>query len=126
MTLRPIVIVDDDETIAQLLGFVFQHDGFQPVVLHDGRAAEAYVSTHDAAAAVVLDVMLPYRDGYAVAGAIRSDARWKDVPILMLTARSLDADVEQGSRIGVNEYLVKPFQPRVVLARVRSLLGAKT
>jgi DNA-binding response OmpR family regulator len=126
-TMRPssIVIVDDDRTVAQLLGFMFAREGFAPVLLHDGRAAEEYVVKHDAPAAVLLDVMLPYRDGFSVAAAIRSDARWREVPIVMLTAKSLHSDLGQARQLAVTEYLVKPFQPRAVLDLVKKLLQAR-
>jgi len=125
MTHSPIVIVDDDETIAQLLGFMFRREGFAPVLLHDGRAAEEYVARSAAPAAVVLDAMLPYRDGFTVAGTIRSDARWRHVPIVMLTARTLGADVERGRQLGISDYLAKPFQPRALLDAVKRLLQAR-
>jgi DNA-binding response OmpR family regulator len=120
---QPIIIVEDDPNIAELLQFVFRRDGFAPQVLADGRAAEQYVASHPPAGAAVLDVMLPYRDGFAVANAIRSDARWRDVPIVMLSARTAGCDVEQARRLGVAEYVAKPFQPRAVVARVKALLA---
>ena len=118
-----IVIVDDDVNTAELLGFVFRREGFATVLLRDGRAAEHYVAAHEPPSAVVLDVMLPYRDGFEVAATIRSDGRWKAVPIVMLTARSLDADVERGRSLGVADYLMKPFQPRLLVSRIRTVLG---
>jgi DNA-binding response OmpR family regulator len=119
-----IVIVEDDVNVAQLLAFMFRREGYEPVLLPDGRAAEAHVATHPPAALVVLDVMLPYRDGFAVAATIRAHPRWKDVPVVMLTARSLAPDVEYGRSLGVNEYVLKPFQPRALVGRVKSLLEA--
>ena len=117
-----IVIVEDDENIGELLGFMFRRDGFDTVMLRDGRSAEEYVAAGEPAAAVLLDVMLPYRDGFAVAAAIRADPRWRDVPIVMLTGRSLAADVERGRAIGVTDYVLKPFRPPALLGRVKSLI----
>lgn len=123
MSERPIVIVEDDDNIAEMLGYLFRRAGYAPLVIRDGRAAEDHVASHDPAAAVLLDVMLPYRDGFQVASAIRADARWRGVPIVMLTARSLPADRARAERLGVVEYVTKPFHPRTLLGRVRSLLG---
>jgi two-component system catabolic regulation response regulator CreB len=117
-----ILVVEDDANVAQLLAFMFEWEGLAPVVLRDGRAAHAYVAAEPPPAAVVLDVMLPYRDGFSVAAAIRADPRWSGVPIVMLTARSLGADVDRGIALGVSEYVSKPFQPRALLGRVRSLI----
>jgi DNA-binding response OmpR family regulator len=117
-----ILIVEDDRNIAELLGFMFSREGFAPRLLHDGRAAEDYVAAHEPAAAVVLDVMLPYRDGFAVAEVIRADARWREVPIVMLTARAQHDDVERGRSLAVSEYVTKPFRPQAVVGRVKTLL----
>ncbi len=103
---------------------MFHKAGFSPVVLRDGRAAEEQVATRTPPAAVLLDVMLPYRDGFAVAAAIRSDERWKKVPIVMLTSRSLPADQARARSLGVSEYVVKPFHPRSLVGRIRALLSA--
>jgi DNA-binding response OmpR family regulator len=118
----PIVIVEDDDNIAELLGFMFRREGFAPVVLRDGRAAQEHVASHPPPAAVVLDVMLPYRDGFAVAVAIRSDPRWKDVPIVMLTARSFPSDVERGKDLGVADFVLKPFQPQALVGRIKKIV----
>jgi len=117
-----LLIVEDDENVAQLLAFVFAREGFAPVVLRDGRAAHAHVAAEPPPVAVVLDVMLPYRDGFSVAAAMRADPRWRDVPIVMLTARSLGADVDRGIALGVAEYVLKPFHPRALVGCVRSLM----
>jgi DNA-binding response OmpR family regulator len=123
MTSPTIVIVEDDENIAQMLGFMFKREGFSTLLLGDGRAAQEYVDTHPPAAAVMLDVMLPYRDGFAVAAMIRSDPRWRTTPIVMITARALAADIERGRSLGVSEYVLKPFQPLNVVRRVKSMLA---
>ncbi len=117
-----ILIVDDDENIAELLGAFFAHEGLEPVLLRDGRAAEEHVAAQPPAAAVVLDLMLPYRDGFAVAQAIRADVRWRDVPVVILSARSQPSDLERGRALGVSAYVTKPFHPRALVERVKRLL----
>lgn len=118
-----ILIVEDDENIAQLLAYMFRREGFAPDLLADGRAAERYVLERDPPAAVLLDVMLPYRDGFAIAAAIRASPRWRDVPVVMLTARAMGADLERGRSLGVADYVTKPFQPRSVIGRVKDLVA---
>ena len=124
MTPPAILIVEDDRNVAELLGFMLSREGFDPRLVRDGRAAEEYVSGNEPAAAVVLDVMLPYRDGFAVATAIRSDARWKDVPIVVLTARAIPEDMERGRALGVSDYVTKPFHPRALVDLVKRLASA--
>jgi len=118
-----IVIVEDDQNVAELLGFMFKREGFEPRLIRDGRSAEEYVAENDPAAAVVLDIMLPYRDGFTVANAIRSNPRWKDVPIVMLTARVLNEDIQRGQALGVSDYVTKPFHPHALVGRVKRLLA---
>jgi len=117
-----ILVIEDDDNVAQLLGHLLRRAGLVPVLLADGRAAEEHVSTQPPAAAVVLDVMLPYRDGFMVAASIRANPRWRTVPIVMLTAKSLEADVERGRALGVSDYVVKPFHPSAFVDRIKSLL----
>jgi len=117
-----ILIVEDDETIAGLVGFLFRREGYETVILKDGRAAEAHVAAAEPPAAAILDVMLPYSDGFAVAAAIRAQPLWRHVPIVLLTAKSRDVDVERGRALGVAAHVVKPFQPRALLDLVRSLV----
>jgi len=121
---RSIAIVEDDEDVGGLLRLMFARRGFAPVVLRDGRAAERYVATHGAAAAMILDGNLPYRDGFLVAGAVRADARWRAVPIVMLTGRSLEADVERARAVGIEHYMVKPFRPSALAELVGGLVAA--
>jgi len=121
---QSIVVVEDDQNIAELLGFLLRREGFEPQLLGDGRAAERYVATHAPAAAVVLDIMLPYRDGFAVAAAMRADLRWNAVPILMLTSRALPADLKQGRSLGVRHFVPKPFHPRELVSRIRGMVTA--
>jgi chemosensory pili system protein ChpA (sensor histidine kinase/response regulator) len=120
-TRRTIAIVEDDDNVAGLLGLLFEREGFAPLLLRDGRAAQVYVAAHEAPAAVILDVTLPYRDGFAVAGAIRANARWSGVPVVMLTGRSLAADVARARALDIEDYVVKPFDPRALVGLVRRL-----
>jgi DNA-binding response OmpR family regulator len=126
VTAVPIFIVEDDDNIAELLAFMFRREGFAPVVLRDGRAAQEHVVSQPPPAAAVLDVMLPYRDGFAVATAIRSHPRWKHVPIVMLSARALPSDLERGRGLGVADFVLKPFQPGALVGRLKDLVWPAT
>lgn len=116
-----IAIVEDDPNVGGLLRVMFEQEGFAPVLLRDGRAAEEYVLAHGAPAAVILDANLPYRDGFAVATTIRASARWHAAPIVMLTGRRLEADVERALSLGIAHYVVKPFSPAAFAKLVRSV-----
>ncbi|QAU34478.1 response regulator [Janthinobacterium sp. 17J80-10] len=118
-----VLVVEDDEHIAQVLKFMLERQGYQVVHAADGRAACAHVeSAVDLPALVLLDVMLPYVDGFEIVRVIRSRDAWADVPIVMLTAKTMERDIVRALDAGANDYVVKPFQPNELLARVRRFL----
>ncbi len=127
MTIRPptrpragarILVVDDDERIRELLTLYLERDGYRPVEAIDGAAAlrAAGTSRFDL---VLLDVMLPGIDGLEVCRQLRETT---DTPIVLLTARSGDSDKIVGLDLGADDYIVKPFSPRELMARVRAQL----
>ncbi len=118
-----ILVVDDDPNVQRLLSYTLRQEGFEVSVVSDGpEALKAWAAEHPAL--VILDLMLPRLDGYAVAQRIREDeGAGAHVPIVMLTA---EGDVEQrirGLRAGADDYLMKPFHPAELIARIRSLLS---
>jgi len=113
-----VLLVDDDPKIRELLRLYIEREGHRTLVAADGEmaVASALRSRPDL---VVLDVMLPGLDGFEVCRRIRDAS---DVPILLLTARSGDSDKVVGLDLGADDYVVKPFSPRELMARVRALL----
>lgn len=120
-----ILIVEDDPNIGELLVYMFAREGFTPLLLHDGRAAEAYVSAHDPVAVAILDMLLPYRDGFSVIDAIRSNPSWSSVPIIVLSAKSPETNSERIRHAGIADWVSKPFQPQALINRVRAIIGEK-
>lgn len=113
-----VLLVDDDPKIRELLRLYVERDGHRTFTAADGETAVA-TALRSRPDLVVLDVMLPGFDGFEVARRIRDES---DVPILMLTARSGDSDKVVGLDLGADDYVVKPFSPRELMARVRALL----
>jgi len=114
----PILIVEDDRKTASLVTLYLEREGFKTVVAYDGdRALELVQQTNPIF--VVLDLMLPKMDGWEVCRAIR---RSSDVPILILTAREEEMDRVLGLSLGADDYVVKPFSPRELVARVKAIL----
>jgi DNA-binding response OmpR family regulator len=113
-----ILIVEDDRKIAALVAKHLEATGFRCAQVHEGGAVLDAVDTLQPSL-LVLDVMLPVVDGLEITRRIRQQS---DVPILMLTARSAEADKVLGFEIGADDYLTKPFSPRELVARVRALL----
>lgn len=120
-----ILVVEDDDNIAELLQFMLGRDGHDVVVKADGAAAWEHLHTLAPPDLVLLDSMLPYRDGPSILRGLRAIPAWSLVPVVMLTARTLEQDIVDALDAGANDYVMKPFQPHELMARVRRLLGAK-
>jgi two-component system, OmpR family, alkaline phosphatase synthesis response regulator PhoP len=120
-----ILVVEDDDNIAELLRFMLEREGHGVTVLVDGQAAHQHITSQSPPDLVVLDAMLPYRDGMALLATMRGQPSWSAVPVLMLTARSLERDIVAALDAGASDYVVKPFQPQEMLARVRRLLAGR-
>jgi DNA-binding response OmpR family regulator len=118
-----LLIVEDEENLAKGMKFNFELEGYDVDVMEDGSEALARLSGPPVVPAydlVILDVMLPGLDGFSVADRLRKGGNF--VPILILTAKSLPADVVHGLEVGADDYLSKPFDLPVLLARVKGLL----
>jgi DNA-binding response OmpR family regulator len=116
-----ILIVEDEAHLADGLRFNLQAEGHETVIASDGESALKLLSSNQRQFdAVILDVMLPGRDGFSVAAELRQARNY--VPVLMLTARGRPEDVLKGFEAGADDYLAKPFELPILLARVRGLL----
>jgi DNA-binding response OmpR family regulator len=121
-----ILMVEDNESIADILIFILERENFEVQLAADGREAEQRISTMTPPDAVLLDVMLPYVNGLQLVTSIRSLPAWDQVPIIMLTGKSEENDMAQALGAGANDYIVKPFQPHELMARVRQLVKRPT
>jgi len=116
-----ILIVDDDREIVRLVKAYLEQAGFQTLTAYNGETA-LHILRREQPDLVVLDLMLPDRDGWDITRIIRRDPSLSATPILMLTARVEDSEKIIGLEIGADDYVTKPFNPREVVARVRALL----
>jgi len=113
-----VLVVDDDTALAEMLGIVLRNEGFEPVFCADGdKALAAFRDSKPDL--VLLDLMLPGKDGIDVCRQIRTES---GVPIVMLTAKSDTVDIVVGLESGADDYIVKPFKPKELVARVRARL----
>ena len=120
-TLPRILIVEDESSIAELIAVNLRHNGFQPIWAIDSATAQRELD--DVLPDVILlDWMLPGESGITLARRWRSAPRTKTVPILMLTARADESDRVAGLDAGADDYILKPFSPRELLARIRAVL----
>jgi DNA-binding response OmpR family regulator len=116
-----ILVADDEPNIVLSLEFLLKQAGFRVRTVADGEAALAAIA-QEPPNLVLLDVMIPGRDGYAVCQAIRSNPAWRDVRIIMLTAKGGEIQREKGLSLGADEYVTKPFSTRELVDRVRRMI----
>ncbi len=116
--LGTVLIIEDDPRTAELIATYLQREGFQPLSANDGRRGLQMIRAHQPSL-VILDIMLPGMDGWDVCREMR---RFTDIPVIMLTARGDEIDRISGLTLGADDYVVKPFSPRELMARVRAIL----
>ncbi len=116
-----VLVIDDEEDILELLKFNLVREGYGVTTATSGEQALATVRTARPDA-IILDLMLPGVDGLDLCKTLKSDADTVNIPIIMLTAKGEEADMVTGLEIGADDYIPKPFSPRVVLARVKAVM----
>ncbi len=121
MSHETIMIVEDEKDIAEMIAYNLNREGFKTPVAVSGEEAlkQIFKSTPDL---ILLDLMLPGLNGLDVCRRIKQEQTTKDIPIIMLTAKSEESDVITGLEIGADDYITKPFSPKVLIARVRAVI----
>lgn len=119
--MQTVLIVEDERDIADLIGFNLERLGYHTLKAHDGITG-ASLAIHEQPDLVILDLMLPEKDGFTVFKEIRRDSRSRSIPVIMLTARAQTEDRIQGLQAGADDYLTKPFSPKELILRVQAVL----
>ena len=117
-----VLVVDDEPHILHSLEFLMKRENYDVRVASDGEAALEAIGER-CPDLVLLDVMMPKRDGYSVCQAIRANPDWKQLRIIMLTAKGRDIEREKGLALGADDYITKPFSTRDLLSLVRQYLA---
>jgi DNA-binding response OmpR family regulator len=118
-----LLVADDDEDILTLVRLRLSRSGYEVVVARDGEEALRLTQEKHPDLAV-LDWMMPKATGVEVLRAIRAGSETADIPVVLLTARASEADIEEGFSAGADDYIAKPFSPQELAARVQTILGA--
>lgn len=120
--MKKILIVDDEADIIEILQFVLEENGYKCITAFDGE--EGLKLAREASPdLIILDVMMPKINGYKISRLLKYDNKYKNIPILMITARAQEEDKIIGEETGADEYITKPFQIDYVLEKVKSYLG---
>jgi DNA-binding response OmpR family regulator len=120
---KKVLIADDEQNIVLSLEFLLEQGGFEVRSVGDGQAALDAVAEFEPDL-LVLDVMMPRKNGYEVCQALRADPARQGLKIVMLSAKGRDIEVSKGMELGADAYVTKPFSTRELVAKVRELLGA--
>ncbi|HZG96564.1 MAG TPA: response regulator [Mycobacteriales bacterium] len=123
-SLGRVLVVDDDDVIRQLIRVNLELEGFEVHTAHDGEdaLAKAVALKPDV---ITLDIMMPRLDGWDAAAKLRADPETAHIKVVLLSARAQEADLRRGSRIGVDAYLTKPFDPDELIDTVRRLAAGE-
>jgi len=121
MAKERILVVDDEEDLLELVRYNLSKEGYQVICVASGEEA-IEAARNQQPALIVLDLLLPNVDGLEVCRLLKNDSKTKHIPVVMLTAKSEEADMVAGLELGADDYVTKPFSPRVLLARIRAVL----
>lgn len=117
-----VLIADDEPNIVLSLEFLMQQAGFEVRTVSDGEAALKAIAS-DVPDLILLDVMMPGKDGYEVCETVRANPEWSRVRIIMLTARGRDIEREKGMALGADDYVIKPFATQELVAKVQAMFA---
>jgi DNA-binding response OmpR family regulator len=119
-----ILVADDEEDLRELVTYRLTRSGYQVIGAGDGLQA-LELAAERTPDLMVLDVMMPKLDGYELTRRVRAEAALRSIPVILLTARSQESDIDRGFEVGADDYLKKPFNPDELVARVRAVLGRR-
>ena len=120
-----ILVVEDEEDILELVRYNLSREGYQVICVTSGEEVLKKTES-EALDLIVLDLMLPGIDGLEVTKILKNDSKTQGIPIVMLTAKGDEADIVTGLELGADDYITKPFSPRILIARIRAILRRKT
>ena len=116
---KTVFIIEDDDQIAYLLTYMLEREGYTITAAIDGQIAHDMINEIDPPNLVLLDVMLPFIDGFDLIKHRRNQKDWNEVPVIMLSSKSVENNIVQALDAGANDYVIKPFQPMELLARIK-------
>ena len=124
-SLNKLLVVEDEDDIRELIAFNLEMSNFEVLKARDGEEA-IQIAEKELPDTIILDVMLPGMDGFEVCRYLKKNVSTKEIPIIMLTARSEDSDVVTGLELGADDYITKPFSPRILIARVHAAVRRRS
>ena len=118
---KRILLIEDEKDMVYAVTLQLEAGGYKVITAYDGREGLKKAREEDPDL-IILDLMLPKMDGYKVCGLLKKDRRYNRIPIVMFTARAQKSDIKTGQEVGADAYITKPFDPQVLLKKLRDLL----
>ena len=118
---KKILLVDDEPDIVETVSFRLEAAGYDVISAYDGKEALKKAKTENPDL-IILDLTLPKMDGYKVCELIKSDVKYSKIPIILFSARTQDEDRKTGKKVGADDYIIKPFEPALLLKKISDLL----
>jgi len=119
---KRILLVDDERDLVDMVKMRLEAGGFEVLTAYDGQGALDR-ARREKPDLIILDLMLPKIDGYKVCRMLKFDEKYKNIPVIMFTAKAQDSDKQLGEEVGADGYITKPFEPQVLLSRINELIG---
>ena len=119
---QTIFIVEDDDQIAYLLKFFLEREGYSVITATDGQMAHDMINEVEPPDLILLDVILPFIDGFDLIKHIRTKDNWKELPVIMVSGNAQETNIVKALDAGANDYIIKPFQPMELKARIRRFI----
>ena len=120
MAKKRLLLVDDEADLVDMIKFRLEANGYEVLVANDGAQA-LETARKERPDLIILDLMLPKMDGYKVCGLLKKDARYAGMPIILFSAKAQEDDKKLGQELGADAYISKPFEPEVLLAKIKEL-----
>jgi len=120
--LRQILVVDDERSVRNILDFSLDAEGYRVIQAEDGEEA-LKLAGENPPDLIIMDVMMPRLDGFETCRKLKADSRTRDIPVVLLTARSTRGDQKRGREVAADAYVTKPFSPNSLMDIVHSFLG---
>jgi len=118
---KRILVVDDEEDLVKLVKKFLEYHRYEVITANDGQEGLEKAKT-DKPDLIILDLMLPKISGYKVCGLLKKDTRYAKIPIILFTAKAQEKDVKLGEEVGADAYITKPFEPEVLLSKIKELI----
>jgi DNA-binding response OmpR family regulator len=118
------LLIEDNADIAYLLQYMLQRDGYAVQTLGNGRDAQQYIDESKPTDVVILDLMLPYIDGYELLTQIRESVSWRKVPVVVLSGKVSERDIVRAIELGADDFVTKPYKPLELSARIRRCISS--